>query len=123
MTWCALWRDSKSILGLSSVVTSYVSVRTGAVPPISLAKFSRVLDSTKARFGILFSKSGISGSRTLGDARLEQIKLFQDRGIVIVVVDRNDLAQIASGANFTELLRKKYEEVRLDLRNVRRDAG
>lgn len=88
-----------------------------------MAKFCRVLDSTKARFGILFSKSGISGSRTFRDARLEQIKIFQDRGIVIVVVDRNDLTQIAGGGNITELLRQKYEEVRLDLRNIRRDAG
>jgi hypothetical protein len=87
-----------------------------------MAKFCRVLDSTKARFGILFSKAGISGNRTLRDARLEQIKIFQDRGIVILVVDLEDLKQIASGASFTELLRKKYEEVRLDLRNVRQDS-
>jgi hypothetical protein len=88
-----------------------------------IAKFCRVLDSTKARFGILFSKSGLSGASTFRDARLEQIKIFQDRGIVIVVVDSNDITQIATGAHFAELLRHKYEEVRLDLRNVRRDAG
>jgi hypothetical protein len=45
----------------------------------TMAKLCRVLDSTKARFGILFSKNGASA-----EALREQTKVFQDRGIVIV---------------------------------------
>jgi len=81
----------------------------------AFAKFCRVLDSVKSRFGILFSKSGISGKGKTKYAEREQLKVFQDRGMVIVVIDWNDLKQVAEGANFINLLRTKYERVRLDL--------
>jgi len=81
----------------------------------SLAKFCRVLDSTKSRFGVLFSKQGITGEGKTKDAEREQLKVFHDRGMVIVVVDQKDLEYIADGGNFTNLLRTKYEKVRLDL--------
>lgn len=81
----------------------------------TMAKFCRVLDSTKSRFGILFSKGGISGKGRTAFAEREQLKVFQDRGMVIVVVDQHDLEHVASGGNFVNLLRVKYERVRLDL--------
>jgi len=77
----------------------------------TMAKLCRVLDSTKARFGILFSKNGASDA-----AIREQMKVFQDRGIVIVVIGLENLQSISSGENLIHLLRKKYESVRLDLR-------
>jgi len=80
----------------------------------AMAKFCRMLDSVKARFGILFSSRGISGSKTTSDAARERLKIFQDRGIVIVVLDRSDLEGIASGTSLIALLRERYEEVRLD---------
>ena len=79
------------------------------------AKFVRVLDSIKARFGIIFSREGISGERTAIGAGREQAKVFQDRGLVIVVVDSHDLDLIAKGGNLVSMLRQKYEQVRLDL--------
>ena len=82
----------------------------------AFAKFCRVLDSTKCRFGILFSKTGITGAGRTTDAEREQMKVFQDRGMVVVVVDETDLRRAADGANFITILRTKYEEVRLDLR-------
>jgi hypothetical protein len=81
----------------------------------TMAKFCRVLDSTKAKFGILFSRSGLSGYTQNTYAEREQLKVFQDRGIVIVVLDAGDLASIASGVNLISLLRDRYEQVRLDL--------
>jgi len=81
----------------------------------AMAKFSRVLDSAKCRFGILFSKQGITGAARTTDAAREQLKLFQDRGIVVVVVSSSDIDRVASGANFITMLRAKYEEVRMDL--------
>ena len=45
----------------------------------------------------------------------EQLELFQDRSIVIVVVNRRDIEAIVNGYNFITLLREKYETVRLDL--------
>jgi len=86
----------------------------------SFAKFCRVLDSIKSRFGIIFSRKGISGRGKTQDAAGEQLKVFQDRGMVIVVVDENDLLLVAEGQNFTTLLRRKYEVVRLDLSEGRR---
>ena len=82
----------------------------------AFAKFSRILDSTKCRFGILFSKKGISGVGETENAEREQLKLFQDRGIVIVVVNESDLNAVSHGANFLTMLRTKYEQVRLDLK-------
>lgn len=88
----------------------------------TMAKFCRVLDSTKARFGILFSKHGLSGAGRSTDAEREQLKVFQDRAIVIVVLSSDDLEAVASGANLVQLLRQRYERVRLDLAGSR-DAG
>lgn len=82
----------------------------------TMAKFCRVLDSTKSRFGILFSKQGISGAEKTSDAEREQLKVFQDRGMVIVVIDKNDLDNVSNGGNFINLLRQRYEKIRLDLR-------
>ena len=81
----------------------------------TMATLCRVLDSVKARFGILFSPSGSSGTGKLRYAEREQLKVFHDRGIVVVIVDREDLDRVATGANFISLLRSKYETVRLDL--------
>jgi hypothetical protein len=81
----------------------------------AMAKFCRILDSIKSRFGILFSKSGISGTGQTKDAEREQLKVFQDRGMVIVVINQKDLEKVANGMNFIKLLRDKYENVRLDL--------
>jgi hypothetical protein len=81
----------------------------------TLAKFCRVLDSTKSRFGIIFSREGITGEGATKYAEREQLKVFQDRGMVIVVIDQDDLNQIVSGANFITLLRNKYKKIRLDL--------
>lgn len=47
----------------------------------SFAKFSRVLDSVNTRFGVIFSKEGLSGSATTTDAVREQLKVYQDRGL------------------------------------------
>jgi hypothetical protein len=83
----------------------------------TMAKFCRVLDSIKARFGILFSRSGISGTGTAQFAEREQLKVYQDRGVVIVVLGLSDLQAVARGANLITLLRRQYETVRLDLRS------
>jgi hypothetical protein len=81
-----------------------------------VAKFCRVLDSVKAKLGIIFCTSGHSGDGEAVDADREILKFHQDRGIVIVVVDRADLQRVAEGTNFISILREKYEVVRLDLR-------
>jgi hypothetical protein len=81
----------------------------------AMAKFCRVLDSVKSRFGILFSKTGITGAGKSKDAEREQLKVFQDRGMVILVVDEGLIDRVANGENFISLLRRQYEMVRLDL--------
>jgi hypothetical protein len=82
-----------------------------------IAKFCRVLDSTKATFGIVFSQLGLSGQSRRRGADLECAKVYQDRGIVIVSINRTDIEKITGGANFVTMLREKYEAVRLDLRS------
>lgn len=82
----------------------------------AFAKFARVLDSIKAKFGIIFSREGITGEGSTENAEREQLKVFQDRGMVVVVIDKDDLQFLANSGNFVSLLRGKYEKVRLDLR-------
>jgi hypothetical protein len=45
-----------------------------------------------------------------------QVKVFQDRGMVVIVITKKDLQEIAGGANLITMIRSKYEAVRLDLR-------
>jgi hypothetical protein len=89
----------------------------------TFAKLCRVLDSVKCRFGILFSRQGITGERGTVGAKREQLKVFQDRGMVIVVVSAADLGRVAEGENFIAMLRQKYEKVRLDLQTASEDGG
>jgi hypothetical protein len=88
----------------------------------AFAKFGSVLDSVKARFGVLFSKEGVSGKGKNRDAEREQLKLFQRDGRAIVVVSFEDLERVAAGENFIAILRSKYEAVRLDLRPEARSS-
>jgi hypothetical protein len=81
----------------------------------TMAKLARVLDSVKSRFGIIFSNEGISGLEKTEDAAREQLKVFADRGVAIVVVEATDLARVVAGENFLAMIRSKYEHVRLDL--------
>lgn len=81
----------------------------------TLAKLARVLESAKCKFGLLFSKLGITGEAYTTAATRELLKVFQDRGIVVIVVSAKDIGKIATGENFVTMLRNKYEEVRLDL--------
>jgi hypothetical protein len=81
----------------------------------TLVKLSRVLDSVKSRFGILFSKKGISGQGAGRYAGREQIKVFADHGIVIIVINLKDLRRVMTGESFLSMLRSRYETVRLDI--------
>jgi hypothetical protein len=82
----------------------------------AFAKFSHVIDTVKCKFGIIFSRRGISGVGKATDAEREQIKTFQSKGVVIIVLGEADLMHLAAGENFITMLRRKYEKVRLDLR-------
>lgn len=79
-----------------------------------MAKFCRILDATKSRFGVLFSTKRITGEKTHTEARNEQMRVYYDRGIVIVCIDISDIRDVAQGANFIRLLRDRYERIRLD---------
>jgi hypothetical protein len=81
----------------------------------TIAKFVRVLQGTKSRFGIIFAGQGITGEGKLRDAGLEQRDACRELGIVVVVVDRGDLMAVSEGANFIAVLRDKYRRVRLGL--------
>ncbi len=81
----------------------------------TMAKFSRVLDSAKCKSGIIFSRSGISGENETKFAERERLKIFQDRGMIIISIDDADINSVCTDGNIVSLLRKKYEQVRLDL--------
>lgn len=80
------------------------------------AKFIQGLNSTKSKFGIIFSPTGITGKDKSINAEREILKIFQNLGIVIVVLDSKNLDDLCNGKNLINLLRNKYEKIRLDLR-------
>lgn len=80
----------------------------------AMAKFCRVLDSVKMKFGIMMSKTGITGVKRTTDSAREQLKIFQDRGIIIIDVSLGDLNSIANGMTLQSILKEKYEKIRLD---------
>ncbi len=78
-------------------------------------KFAGVLRSAKCRFGIIFSKNGISGETRTKSAERELLKIFQQDDVAVIAFSESDLTRVASGANFIAVLRAKYEQIRLDL--------
>jgi hypothetical protein len=81
----------------------------------AIAKFTRLLTGTHARFGILFSRKDISGTGKDRYAARERQRLYLQEQVVIIVITLEDLQQLGDGANLIEMLRRKYEAVRLDL--------
>ncbi len=81
----------------------------------ALAKFCNTLVTAKCRFGILFARHGITGESRTEDAALEQLNVFRASGLVVVDVNEHDLQAITEGTSLIELLRSKYERIRLDL--------
>lgn len=47
------------------------------------------------------------------------MKVFQDRGMVIVVFTEDDVQKVIEGTNLISLLKQKYEKVRLNLSEER----
>lgn len=82
-----------------------------------IAKLCRVIDSVKAKAGVVFTRQGVSGESGTKYGYREILKVYQDRGIMIAVVDDNDLEQLVQGANFYRMLIDKFRQIRLDLRD------
>ena len=87
-----------------------------AVGTSTIAKFSHVLDTVKANFGVIFSRKGLSGANKATNAEREQIKTYQSKRVVIVVIAQDDLLRLRNGESLSTMLRRKYERTRLDLR-------
>jgi hypothetical protein len=81
----------------------------------AVVKFASVLRSAQCRFGMIFSKKGISGEGETEYAERELLKIFQHDNLTILVISEGDLERVSHGASFLALLRTKYEQVRLDL--------
>lgn len=86
---------------------------TDEIPFDIIAKFGRVLSSVRSKFGIVFSLKGLTGAASADNARAEQLNIYRDSGIIIVSLDKDDLLEVARGKNFINLLRQKYDDIRL----------
>jgi hypothetical protein len=80
-----------------------------------LAKFALSLLGVQSRFGVFVSPAGITGEKRNTDARGMVRRLHSESGVVIVVLDLDDLRRLSRGESFIELLQARYEQVRLDL--------
>jgi len=49
----------------------------------TIAKFSHVIDTVKCKFGVVFSRRGLSGAGKATNAEREQIKIYQSKNVVI----------------------------------------
>ena len=82
--------------------------------PIAYLAQNLVFHECKA--GILFSWSGITGTGEMKNAALTVLRAYHHAGKAIIVLDHNDFRSAAEGTPLQGILRKKYEEVRFDLR-------
>lgn len=80
-----------------------------------VAKFSRVLTSTKCKLGIFFTRKGVSGETEFKNGAREILKVFQDSGIAILVFTDDDYHRLIAGENLYFMLREKLEKLSLDL--------
>lgn len=86
----------------------------------AISHFAFKLQVHDCRAGILFSKSGITGTSggEEGDPRygaLTLLKSYHHAGRIIMVLDENDFKEAAEGKNLIQILQGKYEQVRFDL--------
>ncbi len=86
-----------------------------AVDFTTIAKLSRVLTSIKSNFGIIFTNKGVSGKGKMKSGEKEIFKIYQDSGMVILVIDESDIRTLKEGGNLIGMIRTKYERIRLDL--------
>ncbi len=86
-----------------------------------VAKFARVLEAVKSKFGIVFCPHGVTGMFRDRNAEAEQLGVYRDSGIVIVALTETNLQHVASGRNLINILRRKYDQVRL-LQVITQDA-
>lgn len=79
--------------------------------------FAAKLNFHDMRTGILFSNKPISGWEKVGAqyGKLVLTKIYNRNGIVIFIIDANDIFGILEGRNLIEILTEKYEQVRLCL--------
>ncbi len=86
----------------------------GSADVTTVQKFAGVLRAAKCRFGIVFSKNGISGEGDMRYAERELLKIKQE-GITILSISEAELKEVAAGMNFFSMLRDLYEREHLDL--------
>jgi hypothetical protein len=87
---------------------------SGPVGYSDVAKFSRTVDSSHCKVGILFARNGISGQRDRLYAERATAKLFQQHGIVVIVLTLDDLRPLLTGGSIITVLRQHYEKIRHD---------
>lgn len=81
----------------------------------AVIKFGGVLRAANCKFGIIFSKNGITGQEELKNAARELLKIRQQDGITILLLSEAELKEVSEGTNFFSMLRDLYEREHLDL--------
>lgn len=82
----------------------------------SIAYLAQNLTFHECAAGILFSWSGISGSEDMKFAALTVLRAYHHSGRFILVLDKDDFGQAATGRPLQGILQEKYEKVRFDVR-------
>lgn len=96
------------------------SVSVGAA---QVRDFIGKLNSTQRKMGVLLAKNGISGSGSdccEKDAVREIRRAFDKDGLYVLVISLEDLGEVFKGANFCDILERKIDCVRF---NLRRDVA
>ena len=81
----------------------------------TIRAFFAVMDNTKSKIGVIFSKNGISGKNKDTDSERYLINQYQSKGYIIPIITLEDIENIQQGGNLLILLREKYETIKLDL--------
>jgi hypothetical protein len=86
----------------------------------TIIKLIGVNEDISSNFGIIFSRSGITGSQKNKAAGREILKAFQRKKVIIIDLNIIDFKEIISGHNLINKIKGKYEIIRLDtIRNMK----
>jgi hypothetical protein len=81
--------------------------------------FSAKVRYAGCRSGVLVSRTGLTGTRpdSVGYAAYAVRKAYHRDGSIIVLMDGDDIQEVIDGSlGFLDLLERRYEEIRFDLR-------
>jgi len=89
---------------------------SGPADKNAIVAFKDKMAAARVEFGLLFSRRGITGTKSGTDATAAIRSAWDRSGLVIIVIGEQHLRQVAQGRDFFTMLEGLYEARRFDTR-------